>query len=227
MEALELGWVPKNLVFLAGREDSEPLATIIAKSQDADIMAVSEAILSKISRKDNPQMVLASFKEQWHDSDEVFSSEARCAIALDRIRDPGNLGTIMRTADATSARDILLIGDCCDAYSVESVRASMGAIFNMNLVRLTEDEFIEGCKNWQGKVIATALSENATDYKKADWSAPIMLLLGNEQSGLSPQLIKTADEVISMPMLGRSDSLNVAVAAGVSLYEFLRSNEQK
>ena len=214
MEALDLGWVPKNLVFLAGREDSEPLATIIAKSQDADIMAVSEAILSKISRKDNPQMVLASFEEQWGDAGKILNSEARCVIALDRIRDPGNLGTIMRTADAVSVRDILLIGDCCDAYSVESVRASMGAIFNMNLVRLSEDEFIAGCKNWQGRVIATALSDTATDYKKADWSAPVMLLLGNEQSGLSPQLIKTADEVISMPMLGRSDSLNVAVAAG-------------
>ena len=226
-EALELGWKPLSLVFLAGREEDAQLAPLIrqAESDGADIIAVNEAVLAKISRKDNPQMVLASFAERWVDATEAIGGAEGCWIALDRVRDPGNLGTILRTADAVGASGVMLVGDCCDAWSVETVRASMGAIFNVGLARLSEEEFLAARAGWPGRVIATALPASV-DYREADWTGPVLLLMGNEQAGLAPRLAGCADQLVRMPMLGRSDSLNLAVATGICLYEYLRSKEK-
>ena len=226
-EAIELGWPPQTLIFLSGREEDAQLAPLIRKAEagGADIIAVNEAVLAKISRKDNPQMVLASFVERWVGGSTAMAASKGCWIALDRVRDPGNLGTILRTADAAGASGVMLIGECCDAWSVESVRASMGAIFNIGLARFTEEEFLAARPNWKGRVIGTALPASV-DYREAKWQAPLMLLMGNEQAGLTNALMASADELVRMPMLGRSDSLNLAVATGVTLYEALRYRHQ-
>lgn len=240
-EAFDLGWVAEHLVFLEGREDDAMVRRLINKAQanGADIIMVNEAVLSKVSRKDNPQMVLASFSERWADPGDVFTrpSQAQqeglnnggCWLALDRVRDPGNLGTILRTADATQAAGVVLIGDCCDAYSVEAVRASMGAIFNIPMVQMSEAEFIAhsrdytntDAKGYGGEIIGTALPASV-DYRAANWQAPMILMMGNEQAGLTENLMASATQLIRMPMLGRSDSLNLAVATGVALYEYRR-----
>ena len=223
MEAVELGWKPEQLAFLSGREGDAQLSKLIehAEKAGADIIAVSESVLAKISRKDNPQMVLASFRERWLDGAAAMKEGEGCWVALDRIRDPGNLGTILRTADAVGASGVMLVGECCDAWSVETVRASMGAIFNVGLARLDEDEFLAARRDWPGRVVATALPASV-DYREADWAPPLLLLMGNEQAGLPPELMECADQLVRMPMLGRSDSLNLAVATGVCLYEYLR-----
>ena len=225
-EAMELGWQPQSLVFLSGREDDPNLAPLIQKAResDSDIIAVNEAVLAKVSRKDNPQMVLASFSEKWIDGGAAMAEASGCWIALDRVRDPGNLGTIIRTADAVGAAGVILVGECCDAWSVETVRASMGAIFNVGIARLSEDGFLAARRSWPGRVVATALPASV-DYREADWTGPLLLLMGNEQAGLPPRLMECADQLVGMPMLGRSDSLNLAVATGVCLYEYLRNQD--
>ncbi|MGC6485653.1 MAG: TrmH family RNA methyltransferase [Candidatus Puniceispirillales bacterium] len=222
-EAMALGWPIRTLVFLKGRDDDPMIRPMIdrARQDDADIIAVPAAVLAKISRKDNPQMVVASFSEAWADADTAFASRDGCWLALDRIRDPGNLGTILRTADAVGAHGVMLIGDCCDAFSVEAVRASMGAVFNVPMLRLDEATFIAKRQTWQGVVLGTALPASV-DYREARWTEPLLLMMGNEQAGLTPGLMETADQLIRMPMLGRSDSLNLAVATGISLYEWRR-----
>jgi TrmH family RNA methyltransferase len=230
-EAMALNWRIETLAFLNGREDDPMIRSLIdyAHRDDADIIAVPATVLAKISRKDNPQMVVASFSEVWADADEAFASRKGCWLALDRVRDPGNLGTILRTADAVGVSGVMLIGECCDAFSVEVVRASMGAVFHIPMLRLDEGGFIERRQSWSGVVIGTALS-TSVDYREANWGEHLLLMMGNEQSGLTPELSAVADQLIRMPMLGRSDSLNLAVAAGVSLYEWLRhrsANEQK
>ena len=230
-EAAELGWPIETLVFLDGRDKDPMIRNLIdhAASDDADIIAVTAPVLAKISRKDNPQMVAASFSERWADADQAFAASSGCWIALDRVRDPGNLGTILRTADAVGANGVMLIGDCCDAFSVETVRASMGAVLNVPMLRLDEAAFLEKRQSWQGQVIGTALPASV-DYRDADWGEPLLLLMGNEQAGLTPALMAAADQLIRMPMRGRSDSLNLAVATGVSLYEWQRhhsANGQK
>ena len=222
-EAMELKWPIETLVFLKGRDSDPMIRPLIgyAEQHDADIIAVTAPVLAKISRKDNPQMVAASFAEKWADPDTAFASIDGCWLALDRVRDPGNLGTILRTADAVGVSGIMLIGDCCDAFAVETIRASMGAVFNIPMLKLDEEQFLQRRQQWHGKVLGTALPASV-DYKEADWGEPLLLLMGNEQSGLTVALMETADQLIRMPMLGRSDSLNLAVATGVSLYEWQR-----
>jgi TrmH family RNA methyltransferase len=227
-EAVGLGWDMHRLAFLAGRDDDRlvrPLLDALGKA-GGRALPMTEKLLQRISRKDNPQMVLGAFAQRWISLDDIEPDPVRPWIALDRVRDPGNLGTIMRTADATGAKGIILIGDCTDPYSVEAVRASMGAVFNIEIAHCTEAEFLEFAPTWRnqgkGEIIGTALPAS-TDYRAASYDAPVMLMMGNEQAGLPDALVASCSQLIRMPMLGRSDSLNLAVATGVALYEIVRA----
>ena len=225
LEAVALGWAPRHLVFLAGKESDAAIKKLIAHTEatGGECFAVSRAVLAKISRKDNPQAVVASFAERWADLPEMMQ-KGGVWVGLDRVRDPGNLGTIMRSVDAVGGAGVVLIGDCVDGFAVEAVRASMGACFHVRLAEASEAEFLEAMHGWQGAVIGTALDAKAVDYRHANWRMPLMLLMGNEASGLSPALAAATTQLIRMPMLGRSDSLNLAVATGIALYEHLRQN---
>lgn len=222
MEAVELGWTPKHLAFLDGRQDDPLVARLIAAAEQdgAECLAVSHDVLAKISRKDNPQAVVASFSEIWADIQQVMSGGG-VWVALDRVRDPGNLGTIMRSVDAAGGDGVILIGDCTDGFSVEAVRASMGACFNLKLVECSEAEFLAAIPLWHGQLIGTSLAASV-DYRQANWASPLIIIMGNEQAGLTAALTSVAKQLIRMPMLGRSDSLNLAVATGIALYEYVR-----
>ena len=222
-EAISLGHAPMRLVYAAGRGDDAMIAELIAACRDAGgrAMAVDPDLLGRISRKDNPQMVIGAFAQKWQKPDLIQPVKDDLWIALDRVRDPGNLGTIMRTSDAVGAKGLILIDDCTDPYSLEGVRASMGAVFNVALVRMSESEFVQFAHGWPGAIIGTAL-QASVDYRAADYSGATIMLMGNEQAGLTERLRACTTQLIRMPMQGRSDSLNLAVATGVSLYEWLR-----
>lgn len=225
-EALHLGHAPVRLVYAAGREVELGLAALINACNKAGgrVLPVEEHLLSRISRKENTQMVIGAFAQKWTGFDEIKanSSFAGCWVALDRIRDPGNLGTIMRTVDAVAAKGIILIDDCTDPYSVEAVRASMGAVFNVRLAKASAPMFSRFCQSWSGSIVGTALPASM-DYRQADWSSPVLLLMGNEQAGLSDEMMGLCTQLVRLPMKGRSDSLNLAVATGVCLYEMLKA----
>ena len=236
-EAIALGWRAERLAFLAGRENDPPIANLIKATQNHGgvVLAVNAAVLAKITRKTNPQSAVACFGEQWQSLEDVLAlaspktnpkasnqNKARVWVALDRVRDPGNLGTIMRTLDAVAGAGIILIGACTDAYSLEAVRASMGACFNVKLVACDEAEFIAFCQHWrkikQSRIIATSLTATA-EYRTAEYTPPLIVLMGNEQSGLAPNLVPCATDLVRIPMAGRSDSLNLAVATALMLYQ--------
>lgn len=221
-EAVELGWDMHRLVFLAGRENDRyvrPLLTALGEG-DGRALPVTGALLQRISRKDNPQMVLGAFAQRFVTLDMIKPRSGDVWVALDRVRDPGNLGTIMRTVDATGAKGVILIDDCTDPYSVEAVRASMGAIFNVEIAQCSKAEFLAFAGGWPGSIVGTALPASI-DYRKASYDGALILLMGNEQSGLPDDLMAASDTLVRMPMLGRSDSLNLAVATGIVLYQAL------
>ena len=220
-EAVQLGHAPKRLVYAADRHSDPALYPLIEACRKAGgrTLAVSDDLLVRISRKDNAQMVMGAFEQRFVAIQDVKAEGVW--IALDRVRDPGNLGTIMRTADAVGAQGIILIGDCTDPYSLEAVRASMGAVFNVALVQTDLDGFLAFASSFSGQIIGTALPASE-DYRLAQWQAPLVLLMGNEQAGLPQNLMDACDQLVRMPMLGRSDSLNLAVSTGVALYEYLR-----
>jgi len=221
-EAVALGWDMHRLAFLAGRETDAPMRPLLTglAASDGRALPMTEALLQRISRKDNPQMLLGAFAQRWHSLNTITPDPAEMWVALDRVRDPGNLGTVMRTADAVGAAGIILIGDCTDPYSVEAVRASMGAVFNVKIAACSEAEFVAFGRAWPGPVIGTALPA-AIDYRTADYHGPLIMLMGNEQAGLSDPLMAICHQLIKIPMQGRSDSLNLAVATGVALYAAL------
>ena len=222
-EALAQDFAPQRLVFAEGHEQDSLIAPLIAacKKQGGRVLCVKPALLERISRKDNPQRVIGAFDQKWSNIAEVTPQQDTCWIALDRVRDPGNLGTIMRTADAVGAAGVILIDDCTDPFSLEAVRASMGAVFNVKIVKVTTAAFTSFASHWPAQIIGTALPASK-DYRMAAWQRPSILLMGNEQSGLTDELIDVATDVIRLPMRGQSDSLNLAVATGICLYEMYR-----
>jgi TrmH family RNA methyltransferase len=159
------------------------------------------------------------FEQRWA-SELAVGQAARDAlwVALEAIRDPGNLGTIIRTADAVGASGVALVGTCCDPYSHEAVRASMGSIFNVPLVRVSQESFLVSAAGWKGDVVGTHLS-GREDFRAARYRPPTLLAMGSEGPGLSPALAAACSRLVKIPMAGRLDSLNLAVATALMLYE--------
>lgn len=218
------GWKPKILAFLAGSAAAGVQRDLLAWAQvaGAECLEVSEAVLAKLAAKDNPQTVLAVFEQRWARAPLPDAIADDCLwVGLEMVRDPGNLGTIVRTADAVGAGGVTLIGNCVDPYSREVVRASMGSIFNMALSRMTLDECQARLARWPGDIVGTHLGATE-DFRARPCRAPTFLLFGSEGPGLSPQLATACTRLVKIPMAGRLDSLNLAVAAALMLYEMRR-----
>jgi len=222
-EAIDHGWFPKYLIYNNERNKSENIDNIIEKciEEKGLVLNVSQKILSKISKKSNPQIILGVFQQKLFKINEVSDKNSLAWLALERVRDPGNLGTILRTCNATGVASIILVGNCCDPFSPESVRASMGAIFSIKIIHLTKDQFLLWAINKNNKIVTTSLNTKK-HYTKCNWGTMPILVMGNEQSGVSKELEKISHESLKLPMLGTSDSLNLSVSTGVFLYEILR-----
>jgi TrmH family RNA methyltransferase len=181
------------------------------------VIAVTQEILAKVSRRDNPQAVVGVFRQLFQPLSAIEPQAAPCWVALHRVRDPGNLGTIIRTADAAGCGGVILVGECCDPYSVEAVRATMGSIFAVPLVKASEAEFAAWRGGWPGSVVGTLLSAEV-DHRQATYARPTLILMGNEQQGLTPDMAALCDVNVKIPMRGRADSLNLSVATGIMIY---------
>ncbi|TCD16307.1 TrmH family RNA methyltransferase [Oricola cellulosilytica] len=225
IDAIENGWDIRTLIYAKAGKGNEQIEALAARclAKGADILIVSEKVLGAIARRDNPQMVMGVFEQRWTDPASISPDEKDVWVALDRVRDPGNLGTIIRTADAAGAKGIILVGQTTDAFATETVRATMGSVFAVPLARMDEAEFSTFAKNWPGMVAGTHL-KGAIDYRKPDYDAgPVLLLMGNEQAGLPDILSEACSILIKIPQAGRADSLNLAIATGICLYEIRRS----
>ena len=227
--ALESGWRARSLIYAKRMAGHEHLMQVAAKARAAgtDILEVSEKVLGVIARRDNPQMVIGVFEQQWHDPLTIAKSAGKpgnVIVALDRVRDPGNLGTIIRTADAVGASAVLLVGECTDPYSMEAVRATMGSVFNVRLARTDAIDFDEFKAAFPGRIAGTHLG-GSVDYRSIAYgSDPWCLLMGNEQQGLPSILAEACDSLVHIPMAGRAESLNLAIATGVMLFEMRRDH---
>jgi TrmH family RNA methyltransferase len=219
VEAMELGRLPKILMHGADAAPHPLLKTLISRTEAAggEVIEVGRDILEKVSRKENPQAVVSVFEQRFTAAEALDPPSSPCWVALQAVRDPGNLGTIIRTADAAGCGGVILVGDCCDPYSVEAVRATMGSIFAVPLVKLSVEDFLAFRSRWPGSVVGTLLTAT-TDYRVADYRRPTMILMGNEAHGLPPELAAACDVAVKIPMRGRADSLNLAVATGIMIY---------
>ncbi|MGI9375561.1 MAG: TrmH family RNA methyltransferase [Tsuneonella suprasediminis] len=226
-DARECGRLPETLVMATGR-DPHPLldaleADVLAAG--GDVIETGVDILSKITGKDNPQAVAGVFAEFDTALDRIDRTAAPIWLVAQALRDPGNLGTMLRTADAVGAGGLILIDDCADPFSVEAVRASMGAVFTQAIAQARWDDFIAwlrgGPGSEQGGQLVAASLRDAVPYRGAPYAAPCFLLVGNESRGLPEEYEMACDLRVTMPMRGRADSLNAAVAGAVLAYEVL------
>ncbi len=219
IEAIENGQAPEILVYHQDGRDRAVVARLRRACLDAGgvCLETDDDVLSKIARKDNPQSVVAAFRWRDRKFDAIDPGRAALFVALDRVRDPGNLGTVIRTADAAGAGGVLLIGETCDPSSVEAVRASMGSIFAVPVFAGSEAEFLALCARWPGSVVGTALPAT-THYRRAQPAKPVLVVMGNEQAGISDAIAAACTHLVRIPMVGRADSLNLAIATAVMLY---------
>lgn len=144
IDAIELGWAIRTLVYAKAAKGKPLVEQMAAKTVASGglVLEVSEKVIASITRRDNPQMVVGIFEQRWRPLKGIRLSEGETWVALDRVRDPGNLGTIIRTADAAGASGIILLGETTDPFSLETVRATMGSVFAVPLARATPEEFI-------------------------------------------------------------------------------------
>lgn len=174
---------------------------------------VSQEILEKISKKDNPQSVIGVFRQKM----QATPSAGDFYLALEEIRDPGNLGTIMRTAHAVNRPHIIMIGKCCDAFAPEVIRASMGSFSFVELTHMEEGNFLAWQKENDLALLGTDVLQ-ADDYRAADYHRAVVVM-GNEQKGLSAALKAHCTGRIKIPMPGGTESLNLSVASALVLYQ--------
>lgn len=221
-DARECGHLPEMLV-MAERRDPHPLLDALESEvvkNGGEVIETSEDILSKITGKDNPQAVAGVFAEFDTRLSALDRSSSKIWLVAQALRDPGNLGTMLRTGDAVGAGGLILIDDCADPFSVEAVRASMGAVFTQQIALARWDEFLPWLRSGPGQLVAASLRD-AVDYRTAPYQAPCFLMVGNESRGLPLEYEMACDLRVTMPMKGRADSLNAAVAGAVLAYEAL------
>ena len=222
-DALDSGWPIRTLVHSQDVANEALVSRLSANTVagGGQVLAVSQTVLGKMTRRDNPQAVVGVFEQRVMPLAEVSPAKGDLWVGLEAVRDPGNLGTIVRTVDAVGARGIILIGETVDPFSLEAVRATMGSIFHVAIARASQAGFARFRAGWPGSVVGTHL-DGTLDYRAADYRWPVLLLMGREQSGLSPALTEACDSLVKIPMAGRADSLNVAVATGIMLFEIAR-----
>lgn len=224
IDAQELGWTIRTLIYSKAGRGKPAVEQAAARTVASGglVLEVSEKVMGSITRRDNPQMVSAVFEQRLTPLSGFRPKPGETYVALDRVRDPGNLGTVIRTADAAGASGIVLVGDTTDPFSLETVRATMGSLFAVPIARATVSEFLDWKKKAGARVVATHLA-GAVDYRTIDYKTrPVVLLMGNEQSGLPDELAREADALARIPQQGRADSLNLAVATAVMLFEARR-----
>ncbi len=219
-EARDAGRLPRLLFFSAEKKTHPLVETLITEieSGGGEVFATTPGILSKISGKDNPQTVVGIYDEFDVPLFELDRAAHPIWLIADRLRDPGNLGTILRTADAVGAGGLILVGECVDPFSVEAVRASMGAVFTVPVFATDWVDFVAWLRSDAGELVGLSL-DTEVDYRAASYIPPTFILTGNEAHGMEPHMAQECDQLVKIPMHGKADSLNAAVATAIMAYE--------
>jgi TrmH family RNA methyltransferase len=227
-EAVDKNWSVQTLIYapelltsLFGQQLVEKM-----KGQGIAPLEVTADVFRSLSAKDGPQGIGAVVQQRMKRLEEFHIRPGDAWIALDAVQDPGNLGTILRSSDAAGSRGVLLMDQSTDPFDPAAVRASMGAIFSQQLVKTSLAEFAAWKK--QEAVFVVGTSDKARqDYHKFVYPRAVVVLMGSERQGLQEAHFALCDAVVSIPMMGESDSLNLAVATSLILYEILNQRRDR
>jgi RNA methyltransferase, TrmH family len=214
------GRVPETVVTHDGAAHGDAAALVDwAKTGGARALQVTAAVMSKLTGRDNAPDALGVFRIQWAPPPSARDLAAETVwLALEGVRDPGNLGTILRTVEACGAAGIMLVGAGCDPHAPDCVQAAMGSLFKVPLVQMTTEAFLAWRPAWQGEVQGTHLG-GQIDFRDARPRGPVLLVMGSEGTGLSDELSAACTQLVKIPIAPGVDSLNLAVATGLALYQ--------
>jgi TrmH family RNA methyltransferase len=210
--------------FLASESNGEVGKTVMDCS--APKMIVSDEVFRSFSLKEGPTGLAAVIHQKWMDVSALSAGISGVWVCLWEVADPGNLGTIMRTMDATGARGLILAGNCTDPYDPTAIRASMGGVFNKILVKSSLDELVNVIQAKELKAYGTSHAAGKY-YREAAYPQNMLLIMGSERQGIPARLSELCKTMVSLPMKGVCDSLNLAVATSVMLYEILDQHIRK
>ena len=210
-------------ILIADSFASEPKhidLTELIQKRDIETTHVSDEVFRSLSQKDGPQGIAAVVKQNWKTIGQFSQPMKGLWVCLWEVADPGNLGTILRTMDAVNATGLILAGNCTDPYDPAAMRASMGAIFTKTLVKSNLSDVVELVKHNNVFSVATSDAANV-GYRAIRYSQDMLLVMGSERQGLPQEFEAMCNQVVKIPMLGSCDSLNLAVATAIVLYEIL------
>ncbi len=225
--ALDAGAQPLEVFYTPQLVARAGLAALVERLQaaGAEPVAVAPGVLAALAEREAPEGVVATFALFERSLASLALSQDDLVLVLDRLQDPGNLGTLIRTADAVAAAAVVLVEPCVDPFDPKVVRGTMGSLFHVPLVRTGDvpelAEFLRG----HGLRLVAADAHQGVDWGEGLWQGGVALVLGNEARGLSPDLVPHVDAYARLPIAGRAESLNVAVAGGVLMVLWRRGIE--
>lgn len=224
MEAVSAGKLPQKLIVSEHGEKNETISQIINEVQDkSEIYRVSDQVFEYMSETKSPQGVLGVLNIPHNNLDSIKVDSDTFLLILDSVQDPGNFGTIIRTADAFGVKAVISTTGSADLYNGKTMRATMGSVFHLPVVREVEPESIVAFLEKNNLVTYAAhLHSDAVPLQNIKLKRPIALVLGNEGKGVSETFLKAADEMVMIPMGGSAESLNVAASSAIMLYEAYR-----
>ena len=217
-EAIEAGWEVESVLYASSVLTSAFAHDLITRLAFTPQLVTAQ-VMGSLADKDNPQGILAMVKQRKISLKDL--KPVTSIVALVSPQDPGNVGTILRTMDAVGVDALFVLDGGVDLYHPTVVRSSMGTMFWKQIVQTSFDDFVHWARKGNYQLIGTS-AHGTVDYHELIPQAPWVLMLGNEQKGLTPEQIKACDLTVSLPMRGRVSSLNLSVAAGVLLYQFVK-----
>lgn len=219
--ALESGESFEAIYVDAELRDEPRVTALIERAQRTGVRvyALAAGVLQKVADVVTPQPVMAAVHFRVGILDEI--EPTGLVLILDNVRDPGNAGTIIRSADAAGASALVLSGDCVDPFNPKTLRASAGSVFHVPVVLAPLEETLRSLRARGVRSYATVLS-GASSYVDCDLAGACAVVIGNESSGLSASAVVLCDASMTIPMVGRAESLNAGVAASLIAFEALR-----
>lgn len=220
---LDAGLIPQNLIVSASGLKNNEVSALLQRCSahpHTRIVRVTDTVFIKLSPLQSPTGILAGIAmPQTHPQHGPFSQP--CCVLLEAIQDPGNLGTILRSAAGAGATHVYLSPDCCDAWSPKTLRAAMGAHFLLTVH--TGCDLAALARHFRGQVVGTAPNAAKSIYQ-CDFTLPTAFVFGNEGAGLSPAMQQAVTTVAAIPMPGKIESLNAGAAATLCMFEWVRHN---
>lgn len=223
-EALASAWTLEYVMVDDDKAENDKILELLVSiaERDCPILSVPSKLYQKISDTENPQGILAVIQQKAQSLEELpIGGTTSLWVILDSLQDPGNVGTIIRAADAAGAAGVILTPDCADLYAGKTTRATMGSLFHIPVVRASVEQCLDFCAQ-RGLTLYAAGAEAAVSYSDVTLTEPCAVIFGNEGAGVRQEFKRHAKLNIKIPILGQAESLNVASAAAVILFEAAR-----